>query len=218
MSCVAPAPNLYGLSHYFPRKIYRSAEVKKNFAQDLAEWHASVKLWIESVNEQVDIWNKQVTDEFAEKEAKLLLMPPIHSNYALSPLILAQIFASSISSEGRKELHDSIVNHLHSMHNSTKMHIDQLHNICTYLLDKSLTKPTVGDVAPCTKAFDDIFSLEHSVSRIQNPREALVFLESIPPEDIGADVKTMGILNKLILEQCDKIDASEEDEEAENEN
>ena len=67
MSCVAPAPNLCGLSHYFPGKIYRSAEVKKNFAQDLAEWHASVKLWIESVNEQVDIWNKSADDGNIEK-------------------------------------------------------------------------------------------------------------------------------------------------------
>lgn len=131
------------------------------------------------------------------------------------PKVLALIFESSISPIDRKEMHDSIISQLNNLHSSVSTHIDQLHSICQYLFKKALTKPTVMDVTPHSTKLDEILSLEHAVSQFKDPKEALVFLQSISPEDIGHDFKLVAKLNDLIMKQVEKL--NEEDEEEDDE-
>ena len=196
-------------------KISRDPDIKAKFEADVGEWLAGVKSWIQSVNAQVEFWNIQVKENFDGNEATYFFVPLIDHSNVLSFLAFARIVVSnSVSCAGRTALRNSIILYLHATHESTKAHIDQFYSICTHLLNKSLIKPDMGvggGVEVHTKAFDGLLSLEHAVSQFQDPKAALLFLESFSPEEIGPDVQLVGVLNTLIWEQVHKIETNDEE-------
>ena len=212
---------------------YRTSNRKAQFLVDLDNWQQEVEQWWETVDKCVKTWNNDISSAvkegiYTEEQAEFFKMENVPPLSRIGLDNIKEIYLTdAISSTLRGQIVITINNYLEEVGMRVREHINKVHNICAYFLDKDkqahiVNKLTVlsasnASTENLTVKLQSITSLEHAVQSIEDPKEALKYLYSVATNGFEFAFTTSSF-NNLVHMLADKIDDGEYQFDSDNEN